>query len=295
MDASGDCLGLCFADRQLYYAVRHPRESRQLRHIGSIDCHFPLLETLSDAQSESFDILRGSIEKLREKYECREVRLLAPALHECWSVCPRLVQEASDEREEQIAVLMGGVPRQELETTWHALSNRDFRLLSIRNRNLTENFRSLAGHSASLDVVSEFELGTEWQLHTGIKGSYLTVHAQSDYLSVCSCLLGKLRGATWLRYDSLNDLPYLWNHHAAHLSWMNGYHEQVYVYGPLGLEVAEMMSTFFSETDRLQLMNSLSGMQVDAEEKTYGFRLEGSFPAVLLSLNLSREESAGPP
>jgi hypothetical protein len=39
-------------------------------------------------------------------------------------------------------------------------------------------------------------------------------------------------------------------------------------------------------------MNSLQVMSVDAEEKTYGFKLESAYPAIMMSLNKDAEIEA---
>lgn len=286
MGSPGDCLGICFAGRQLFYAVNHPDNPSNLQHIGSIDYSFPLVEVLSDADSNEFLGLATSINNLAEQYSCKTLRMLSPTRYECWSTFPRLVQETPDEREDHLAILMDDVPRHQLETTWHELSNRDYKLMMVRNRALTQNYQALAKGFSESDFVSEFELGSEWHLHTGMKGSYLTIHAHNGKIVLASYLLGTLRGATWIRCDDLNDLPYLWSYHARHLPWMNGFHEQAYLFGESGLEVADVLSTFFNDSGTIQLMNNLSDMQVEADEETYGFRLESAFPAVLLSLNV---------
>jgi len=289
MSSPGDCLGICFANRQLFYAVNHPSKPESLTHIGCIDFNFSIADALINPDGEAFSGLSSSLSSLSGQYNCPTLRMLSPSRFECWSTFPRLVYETPDEREDHLSILMNGVPRNELEATWHELSNRDFRLLMVRNRNLSEQYRTLAATFSQTDFVSEFELGMEWHQHTGMKGSYLTVHAHQGGLCLASYLLGKLRGATHIRYEDLNDLPFLWNYHARQLNWMDGFHEQVYVYGEAGLEVSDILSTFFQEAGSIRLMNTLDAMSVDTEEKTYGFRLESAFPAVLLSLNLQSQ------
>lgn len=286
MGSSGHCLGICFADHQLFYAVNDPSNPKHLQHIGCMDFNFPVSDAISDINIENSDGLRQSLGRLQEKYLCESIRMLSPASLECWSICPRLVYETPDEREDHIAILMDDLPRNEIESTWHELSNPDYRLLMMRNRNLTENYRSLSLDFRQTDFVSDFELGMEWQKHTGIRGSYLTVNCQPDHLAISSYILGKLRGATFIRFDNLNDLPYLWSYYSQQLGWMNGIHEQVYVYGECGLETTEIMSPYFGATGQVVLMNNLEAMNVEAEESTYGFKLESSFPAIILSLNL---------
>lgn len=290
MASPGSCLGICFADHQLFYAVNEPETADQVLHIGSIDFNFPVLPAFAEPHGAPFSGLKSSITRLRESFPCESIRLLTPAIYECWSACPRLTYEATDEREDHIAILMDGLPREEIEATWHPLSNTDYRLLMLRNRRLTDNYRALSLDFSETDFVSEFELGTEWQQHTDINGSYLTIHCHTDHLAISSFLLGKLRGATFIRFESPDDLPYLWNWHATQLSWMNGIHEQVYIYGQYGLEISELLGSHFEATGDVILMNTLDSMKVSADEATYGFKLESAFPAVILSLNLSDRE-----
>ncbi len=286
MESTGDCLGICYADHQLFYAVNDPSQLNLVRHIGCINFNFIIQNAVSGSDESGFSSLRHSLARLQEKFSCSSSRLLTPAIHECWTAFPRLVYETPDEREDHLAILMADIPRQELETTWYELSNTEYRLLMIRRKSLTERYQTLLSDFSQNDLVSEFELGMEWQQLTGLNGAWLTVHCQPGYLAVSSYLLGRLRGATFLPYETIHDLPYLWDWHSRELTWMNGFHDQIYLFGPLGLEVSEVLASEFAENGEVLLMNSLSRMQVEADERTYGFKLESSFPAILLSLNL---------
>ena len=287
MASSDDCLGISFVDHQLFYAVNDSSRQKLLSHIGCLDFNFAARDAIDDPETEDFKALVNSLLQLQETYNCGTVRMLTPALFECWSILPRLVYETPDEREDHLSILLDAMPRNEVEATWFNLSNQDFKLLLVRNRQLTDVFRSLLTPFPNIDLVSEFELGMEWNRHTGTKGSYLTINCQPDHLAISSYLLGKLRGTTYIQLDSVNDLPYLWSYYGKELGWLNGIHDEVYVFGPLGMEVIEVMASFFSETGSIVLMNKLDTMGVEADETTYGFKLESSFPAILLSLNTS--------
>ncbi len=117
---------------------------------------------------------------------------------------------------------MDGLPRSELKTSWFNLSNRDIKLLLVRKRNHTDTYRDLLGRFNEIELISEFELGIEWQRFTCLKGSYLMVSSQYDHLAIASFILGKLRGAIYFRFESINDLPYLWNYYGQQLNWLNG-------------------------------------------------------------------------
>lgn len=290
MTSSGDCLGICFANNRLFFAINAPGRNDHLKHIGCIDFNFTIINAVTDADGENFSGLQRSLSKLQNTYYCDSVRMLSPAIFECWSIFPRLVYETADEREDHLSILMDGMPRNEIEPTWFSLSNQDFKMLMIRNRNLSENYRTLFSEFNKTDFVSEFELGMDWHIHSEIKGSYLIINCQPGHLAISSYLLGKLRGATYISYDTVDDLPYLWNYYGEQLGWINGIHEQFYLFGPLGIEVNEVMSSFFNKTGRIILMHELKDMKVTADETTYGFKLESAFPAILLSLNLSDQK-----
>lgn len=287
MASSGNCLGICFADNRLFFAVNDFYQNGHLKHIGCIDFNFAITNALADADGENFRGLQRSLSKLQSMYSCNSVRMLSPAIFECWSIFPRLVYETADEREDHLSILMEGQPRNEIEPTWFNLSNQDFKMLMIRSRNLSENFRNLCSEFNQTDFVSEFELGMDWHVHSGMRGSYLFINCQPGYLAISSYLLGKLRGATFIFHETVNDLPYLWNYYGEQLGWINGIHEQFYLFGQQCIEVNEVMSSFFNKTGRIILMHNLKDMKVTADETTYGFKLENAFPAILLSLSMS--------
>jgi len=290
MASSGYCLGICFADNRLFYAVKDPHQSGHLKYIGCVDFNFSIINALANSENENFRGLQRTVSRLQNTYSCGSVRMLSPAIYECWSIFPRLVYETPDEREDHLSILMGGIPRNEIEPTWFDLSNQDFKMLVTRNLTLSENYRILFSEFNQTDFVSEFELGMDWHFHSGMRGSYLIINCQPGHIAISSYLLGKLRGATFISHDTVNDLPYLWNYYGEHLGWINGIHEQFYLFGPLGIEVTEVMSSFFNKTGRIIVMHELKDMKVTATETTYGFKLESAFPAILLSLNLSDQE-----
>ncbi len=287
MDSTGHCLGICFAGQQLHYAVNDPSVTNRLLHIGTVDFNFDVVDAISDPESSSFDGVRQSLSRLGDHYNADMVRMLTPARHECWSVFPRLVYDTNDEREDHLSILMNGTPRRDLESTWFDLSNQDFKLLLVRNRTITSHYRELLQEFNSTEFLSSFELGGEWQHHTQVNGSYLTLDCHGDLVCVASYLLGKLRGATFIRFETINDMPYLWAFYGEQLGWMNGFHEQIYIYGPEGRNMADVMAATFKGAGNNIILNSLDRMNVEADETTYGFKLESAFPAVLLSLNKS--------
>lgn len=285
MAEGGVCLGICYADNQLFYAVNNPEENGSLRHIGCFDFNFDVKNAIVSGDGNSFSGIQSSLDKLKESHKCETVRILSPAIEECWSIFPRAVYENPDERESHLSLLMNGVERNNLQSTWFELSNSDFKLLSVRNRDTMIGFQNLLGSFRSAEYVSEFELGSEWQNHTKVSGSFLMVHCERNYLSVASFILGKLRGSTVIRFENRTDLPYLWTLYSSKNSWMAGIHEQVYVFGQFARETSEMLNPFWDDTGEVLLMSTLERIRVEAAEETYGFRLESAFPAVMLSLN----------
>jgi hypothetical protein len=294
MSSAGDCLGLCFTDQQLFYAVSDANRPKHLLHIGCIDFNFSIKEIITDATAnrDHFSGLVNTISQLHQTFDCSLARLLIPVSFECWSILPRLVYETPDEREDHLSILMNDMPRHELETTWFDLSNQDHKLLLIRNRKLIEQFRDLLSPFSQTDFVSDFELGREWNNHTNSNGTCLTVNCLSGHLALSSYMLGKLRGTTYIYFDSVNDLPFLWTYYGQELSWFNGIHDNVYVYGPNSIDVIEVMSSYFNETGKITLLNNLESIGVEAEESTYSFKLESAFPAIMLSLNSSKQVPA---
>lgn len=290
MSDFGTFLGVCYADNQLFYSINSPLQSQHLQRIGSIDFNFDVADAIVKGHPKSFDAVRNALNKLRVQYECREARILLPATEECWSILPRIAHEKSDEREASLKVLMHGVERENIETTWYGLSSKDYKMLLVRNNSTMEGFRKLFNGFASVDYVAEPEIGNDWQKHTQINGSYLTLHCHHNHIVVSSYLLGKLRGATYILYEYLIDLPYLWKFHATHLSWLRGIHEQVYVYGQHAQEILEILTGSIDDFGEIILMNTLENMQVHADEETYSFRLESAFPAIMLSLNISEQQ-----
>lgn len=290
MSSEGSCLGVCYADNHLFYSVNSPGVNGHLKHIGCIDFNFDVQNAIISGDDHSFPALKTSLENLRETYECSSVRILSPAVEECWTLVPRSVYEDSDEREAHLQLLMHGSDRNQIETVWHTVSNIDYRLLLLRNSSAMNGFNHLLGSFNDSEYVSEFELGVEWQLHSNINGAFLIIYCQQNYISVSSFILGKLRGCTYIRFDSINDLPYLWNLYSGKISWMNGIHEEIYLFGQYSRDVAEMLTPFLDESGTINLMNNLNIMQVQADEETYGFRLESAYPAILMSLNLDVKE-----
>ncbi|MEX0662669.1 MAG: hypothetical protein WD381_02165 [Balneolaceae bacterium] len=290
MESDGICLGVCYADNQLFYSVNDPENPGSLQHIGCFDFNFDVRNAVVTGDGDAFTGIKSSLEKLKEKFNCSTVRILSPAIEECWSIVPRSVYEEPEERESHIHILMHGIDSSNRVSTWYPLHNADYKLLLARNSTTMMGFQKLLGSFSNSEYVSEFEVGNAWQDFTQVNGSFLTIHCQKNYLSVSSHILGKLRGSTVIRFDNRTDLPYLWTLYSSKLSWMRGIHEQIYVYGQYAQQINEALTPFLDDDNDVTVMNTLQVMNVEAKEQTYGFRLEAAFPAVMLSLNIDSEK-----
>jgi hypothetical protein len=289
MALEGSCLGVCYADNHLFYSVNNPGQPSYLKHIGSIDFNFDVRNAIITGDQHGYPAVRTALENLREQHGCDSVKIMSPATEECWTVVPRSVYEDSSEREAHIALLMHGTEREKIETIWYPLSNTEYRLLLLRNSEAMQGFNLLLGSFTHSEYVSEFEIGADWQNHSRANGSFMLINCMKEYLSASSYILGKLRGCTFLRYENSSDLPYLWTLYAEKLSWMNGIHEEVHLYGHHSRLVAEALTSFLDDSGEVKVMKTLNDMGVNAKEKTYGFPLESAFPAIMMSLNLDSE------
>lgn len=286
MAESDACIGICFTEHQLLYAVNKPEENNTLVYIGCVNFNFDIRTSINADHIENIAGIEKILSDLKVKHQCNTVRILLPALNECWTMLPRSVYEDPEEREPYIDVFMNGAPRKNLQTTWFSLANQDYKFLLIRHDNIMKRYANLVKGFSVSEYLSEFEVGAEWQLLTNINGSFMTVHCQQNYIAVASYLFGKLRGSTYFLYDSFSDIPFLWKYYSRYISWMDGIHDQVYVYGGKAQDLMEIQLSVWYETDETLLMNTLTKMKVQAEEKTYSFDLGKAFPAVMLSLNL---------
>ena len=113
----------------------------------------------------------------------------------------------------------------------------------------------------------------------------MTICCYQNCISIASFILGKLRGATYIPYDEVQDLPYLWLQHTQQLNWMGGLHEEIYVYGENAFQFIEILEPFWDDAGTITKMDTLEKIQIEADEQTYGFNLESAFPAIMLALS----------
>lgn len=283
MSGSNICLAVNFFERRLFYAVSDRSGRRNLIRLGSHEFGFSIADAFRLNDSRKLDGVYAVIKNLKAEFDPKLLLVTTFPVHECWSILPKLAQDQPDERESYLNILMRGVNRQHVETIWHDLSNRDFRLLALRDRRIMKGFDRFGEIIPATDFISDFEIGSKWSSSSSGGGSYLTVCAHSGHLVISSYLLGKLRGTTAIRFDTYNDLPYLWALNAQHLRWMKGIHEQVLFYGYRSVPVRDLLQPQLDMAADIVVMESLQTMGATASEETYNFDLSLAFPAVMLA------------
>lgn len=256
-----------------------------MARIGSFDFNVDVTETLLGKSGQHFQGIRQTINKLKKDYDIQRLRVLSFPTQECWTVVPKIVYDDSDEREKHINILMSGVDRKEIHPTWYNLSNQDYKFLLLRNDESMRQMQRLASDTSTIDLISDFEIGSRWIQHVNPGGSFMNICCFQNCLSISSFILGKLRGATYITFDEIQDLPYLWLQYTGELSWMQGLHEEIYVYGSNAFRVIEILQPFWDEAGTVTKMDTLDKINIAADEQTYGFNLEQAFPAIMLALD----------
>lgn len=286
MSGSGANLGVCFYSDRLFYSINDPELPHNLKHIGALHFNFNVVEALSHNREEQVNNIKLAFDALHSEHDIKSTRVLTDCSNECWTTLPKVVYDNADEREDHINILMQGIEREHIEPTWHTISNNDFKLLSLRKRNVMTGYEILTDQIAVTEFVSDFELGEKWEALEKKGGSFMMIGCQPSLITISSFVLGKLRAATFLQFDEVEDIPYLWMQKSAHLTWMNGLHEHIYIYGYQGYDIVEAMQGFWDKASEIQRIYALDHIGVKAEEETYGFDLACAFPAILLSLDI---------
>jgi len=285
-DASSGNLGIYITSKALFYAVSAKGSTDFLKKIGAFDFNFQMDTVFDEQLTGSVDNLSDVVKNLCSKYDVSSIRCLVQPGHECWSSLPKMVKDKEDERETHIQILSKGKERSRLQLYWFDVSKPRFKFLVIRDRHLMKTYQQVTGGSVETDFVSEFEIGSLWSKHASIKGSFMTIACTNSSLSVASFVLGKLRAATYISFDSIWDLPYLWKLYSNHLPWLTGFHEQLYLYGEASEIVFNNIRPYLDQSADIIIMDSLEKWGVMSTEETFGFDLELAFPAMLLSLDI---------
>lgn len=284
MRGSGPNLGICFSDKQLYFAIDDEETPGRLQRIGCFDFNFNVDRAIRTQQKDNFEGVYNLIERLKEDFDFSQIRMLTVPDTECWTVLPKLVYDQPDEREAYLKLLMKGVNRELLIPSWFELSNRDYKFLVIRNKQILDGYQQLTEHASYADFCSDFEIGSQWIKHTNAGGSFLTISCFPKHLSISSFILGKLRAAAFIHFDEIGDLPYLWLYNAKNLKWLEGLYDEIIVYGVNTNEIINELRTVWDPSSTIKKMDNLDLMRVSADETTYGFNLDSAFPAIMLAL-----------
>lgn len=276
-------LGICFSGKRLLYAVADPETVGELLQVGCIDYSFDVLDVFVDHDQEMFSGVYNAIGKLKNEHNFREIRLLTLPEQECWTTLPKTVYDEQDDREAYLNMLTHGFSSKPAEPAWFQISNRDYKLASLRNQSYVNSLDKLTENASNAQYYSDFEVGLHWIDHSKTKGSFLTVSCHKNVISISSFILGKLRAATYIKFDELNDLPYFWLQSAGNLSWLNGLYDQILLYGFESYKVQEVLQPFWEDSAQVVKMDTLEKMLVKAKEQTYSFNLDEAFPAIMLA------------
>ncbi len=280
-------LGICFFADRLYYAVNDTEKgSNYLARIGSFDFNFNVPKAVSNPDTKNFEHVNNTVNNLLGQFRIHSLRALTYPGEECWTVMPKVAYDNPDEREDHLSILMKGVPREDLEPTWHTLSKADFKFLCIRRRSIMNGLNEITKKIATTDFASDFELAQKWSQFSRPGGSFLMLGCHKNIITATSFLLGKFRAATYIQFDSTSDLPYHWLQHAMHSKWLNGLYENIYLFGHHTHEARQALENYWSSSAKVTHLNSLANIGVKAEEETYGFDLAAALPAILLSIDI---------
>lgn len=283
-EKTGTNLGLCFNGRFIYYAISESNEPGFLQHIGSAELHSDAALSIKHDDNVFFETAKALIETLKKKYKPTSVRILTAPTNECWAILPRTIYRDSQELDAYVKVLQPDVNRADIEIHAHAMSSREQMMLCVRKKRITERYQALTAISRKHEMLADFQIGNDWNRLTGINGSYLFIGCYTNVLTVSSYLLGKLRATTFFSYKDVRNLPYFWRQASQNLRWINGYHEQIYLYGARTRTVKDQLQPLWDKHADVITMNTLDSINVKANEQTYGFDLAEAFPAIMLAL-----------
>ena len=218
-------LGVCFFSGRMLYSVAEKGAKNIVQQLGSYEFSFDISEALNKPTSDAGIQLKAIFTDLEKEFHLESIRLLTEPTQECWTALPKVVYDDSIEREQHIAILMKGVPRENIEVTWHAVSKTLFKFLCLRRAQLIKNYQSFSDQVAINECCSDFEIGGMWSIHHRPGGSFLLIGCHAQSISISSYILGSFRAATYIRFDDPQDISYLWLQHAEHSPWMRGLHE----------------------------------------------------------------------
>lgn len=281
MSGSGLRLAICFFDQRVFYAVGEIGNPEPIVRIGSHEFNFSIADAFRSSDVMKIEGVYAMLKSIKQEFAITDLQVITFPTHECWAIFPKMVQEDPVERESHLGILMYGVERSSLDITWHELSNRDYRLMIIRDNRIMRAFSRMGELVNKTAYNSECEIGSKWFTYHRTIGNYMTICSYPGLMSVSSYVLGKLRGATIIRYEVLEDLPFLWEFNAQRLKWMKGLHEQILIYGVQARSVQGRLFAHLDTTAEIVTMDTLKDMGIQADEATYNFELSQAFPAII--------------
>ncbi|MCC5933017.1 MAG: hypothetical protein JJU35_02150 [Balneolales bacterium] len=284
MSEPAHVLGISFSGNALYYALRPKNETSYLSYIGKADFSFSVLDAFRNADEQLCTHIHRAISKITAGLNAETIRIVSFPQFECWTSLPKLAYDVPAEREAHLKLLAFGLERRNIETTWFETSIQDFRFLCIRDLTMVKMLNACTASFFSTEYCSDFEVGMEWMKLTGNSGSFLALGCGHESLSVSSFVLGKLRAATSIRQTRPENLVYAWRQNEASLSWMNGYHDEILLYGPNADLVRNHLAPVLETGAKIRSISSLDDIGVQAAEQTYSFPLQHAFPAIMMAV-----------
>jgi hypothetical protein len=274
-------LAVCFFDQRVFYAVGEIGKPDPIVRIGSHEFNFSIADAFRSSDDKKIEGVYAILKSIKQEFSVSDLQVITLPSHECWATFPKIVQEDSAEREAHLGILMYGVERSSLDVTWYELSNRDYRLMIVRDSRIMNAFSRMGELVTKTAYNSECETGSKWFTHHRSTGNYMTICSYPGLISVSSYVLGKLRGATMIRFEVLEDLPFLWEFSAQRLRWMKGLHEQILFYGIQARHLQERLAAHLDSSADILTMDSLKVMGLNVVEETYNFELSQAFPAII--------------
>ncbi|MEX0927780.1 MAG: hypothetical protein WD266_09795 [Balneolales bacterium] len=281
-------LGVCFSGKRLLYALAKPGAEGEVIQVGCVDFSFHVLEAINH-NTEMFRGVCNALENLKAGFDFREIRMLTLPEQECWTTLPKAVCDEQENCTAHLDILTYGQNVPSAEPVWFTVSNRDYKLVSLRKLPYLQCLDRLTETSPKVLYFSDFEIGNCWIKHSKSTGSFLTVSCHNNVISVSSFILGKLRAATYIKFDDINDLPYFWLQNSSQLSWLTGLYDEMLVYGYESYKIIDVLQPFWESNTEIQKMDNLDKMQVKAKEASYSFNLEEAFPAIMLAVSNDKE------
>lgn len=278
-------LGVCFNAENFYFAVHSGGDNPAgIERIGQLSFPSSVARSIRNGVPEICKGIASFAQRTAKTYGIKTVHIATMPDLECWTMVPKIAFDDAAEREAQIALLMYGVDRSNIEVNWFDPSNADYKMLLLRQHNVSNAFRKVFESIPNMELVSDFELGFRWTAISNQSGSFLLIRCLKGVISLSSFILGKLRGAIHISFDHYDDLPYWWTFYASKISWINGVHDNLLIFGENSNLVMQELGQLWDKDQRMNVLETPKDMFIDVAEETYGFPLHQAFPAIMASL-----------